>query len=350
MADCLITRVEATRLSGLNKKTIARRVKEGVIASVTPSGSARSKVSKNSLDDFMAFIWPTDKATQRRRRVGRTNADPTAHAWLYGIHDPKDGQCIYVGYTGQTRYEDRWQQHRTSLKAGRHHNRQLQSVYNKRGKPFGFKIITDGMSALMLDGEKRAIAGLRAKIGNRLCNATSGGEGTPGMSQSTRERIAAISRAKWQDPEYRKKWAKATGRSVKGVQPTSDRLLAMWVKMCNVAIKDYNMRLHARRVSERYTTDDLVWPTLGKEAFVPLTKGLWGAIPRDRVAWAKRYRTWAAAKMTGGKHKITTKVTANVRIAMPRPWRILGQAPPRPRAFVGLDHIPPGRPSGGNRT
>ncbi len=213
MADRLITRTEAGRLAGLNHKTIRRRISDGYIAEEVPKGLNAPKVSKNSLDDFMAFIWPSQQANRTYRGMGGVaNTDPTAHAYLYEICDPKDGEAIYVGYT--INLKSRWADHKRRLHQGKHGNRQLQRVFNKRGEPFVFKVIADGASALMLAREVAAIAAVRDKIGQRVCNATAGGEGTPGMAQHVRDKIARKSREAWQRPGYRERWLEGVGGTV----------------------------------------------------------------------------------------------------------------------------------------
>lgn len=185
----------------------------------TPDG--RKWLSVDELSRFLRDELPKITAQQPAHsrgnwKPGRTNADPTAHAWLYEIIDPKDKQAIYVGYT--TNYKVRRSDHLSALKAGRHTNRQLQNVYNKRlaqGKRLQVRPIRDGMSQLIIEAEVRAIADLRKKIGSRLCNATRGGEGATGLTQEVRDRIAANSRAKWQDAEYRKRWEASRSRSKK---------------------------------------------------------------------------------------------------------------------------------------
>jgi len=321
MPDRLITRVEAIRLSGIGKGTLANRVREGVIASVVPDGAARSKVSKNSLDDFMAFIWPTDKATKRRRRVGRTNADPSAPAWLYGIHDPKDGQCIYVGYTA--RLDARWYQHRYDLKRGRHCNHQMQAVYDRRSEPLVFKVMGEGMSAVMLEREKMEIALLREQIGGRLCNATAGGEGTPGMSRATRDRLAAISRAKWRDPEYRRKWRNATGNSTHGRLRNARHAMIMGVRT-RLASKT---KAASKPKAKRYTARDLVWPTMGGTALFPAKRAgrlYWCSLPLARVGEVVGLN-WNITNHNGRGH---ARLKANVKgvgvRVLSKPWRILG--------------------------
>ena len=262
----LLTRSEAYRRSGLAPKTIKRRLDAGQIAQDFVPGYWLPRVSKNSLDDFMAFIWPTQQKTKPFHRPGVTNADPTAQAWLYEIIDPKDGQAIYIGFTAQKSYKTRWQQHRGDLKANRHYNRQLQNVWNKRDKPLVFKIIADGMSGLMMEREKRAIAELRKKIGDRCCNGTDGGEGSGGMSQATKDKIAENSRKKWQDPEYRKNWEASTGRKYTGEQ--SKEAIEQRRKRHAERKRQWAIA-RAEKEAAKYSKDDLVLPTVNDRVLFP---------------------------------------------------------------------------------
>lgn len=160
----------------------------------TPDG--RRWVSIDDLAKFMRDGLPEILAEQPSHsggnwQAGVTNADPTAPAWLYGIHDPKDGQCIYVGFS--TDYKQRRNHHRAELRRGVHKNRQLQRLWDKRG-PLKFRVINAGPASRMLAGEVSIIARLRLEVGDRLCNATRGGEGVVGLSDEARAKISRKAR------------------------------------------------------------------------------------------------------------------------------------------------------------
>lgn len=319
----LLTRSEAYRRSGLHRRTIERRIKAGQIETVPVTGYKIPRVSKNSLDDFMAFIWPTQKKTKPFRRPGVTNADPTAQAWLYEIIDPKDGQAIYIGFTAQKSYKSRWQQHRGDLKANRHCNRQLQNVWNKRDKPLVFKIIADGMSGLMMEREKRAIAELRKKIGDRCCNGTDGGEGSGGMSQATKDKIAENSRKKWQDPEYRKRYEQATGHKLRTPQ---ERVIDDLAKACRRVQWQCDMALNRIRKAAKYSKDDLVCVTHKSEAYFPAMRDgsmYWCSIDKDRLDEVCG-KNWCITDHNGRGHaRLKTNQKGKSGQVLNKPWDIL---------------------------
>ena len=323
----LLTRSEAYRRSGLAPKTIKRRLDAGQIAQDFVPGYWLPRVSKNSLDDFMAFIWPTQQKTKPFHRPAFTNSDPTAQAWLYETIDPKDGQAIYIGFTAQKSYKSRWQQHRGDLKANRHCNRQLQNVWNKRDKPLVFKIIADGMSGLMMEREKRAIAELRKKIGDRCCNGTDGGEGSGGMSQATKDKISENSLKKWQDPEYRKRYEQATGRKYTG-EHTKEAFEKRRQRQADRKRKQAIARekRQAEKEAAKYSKDDLVCVTHKSEAYFPAMRDgsmYWCSIDKDRMDEVCG-KNWCITDHNGRGHaRLKTNYKGKSGQVLNKPWDIL---------------------------
>ena len=323
MADVLITQKEAARVSGLDSKTIRARCKSGFIARDTPAGLTQKRISKNSLDDFMAFIRPIELSTKKYLGNGKTNADPTAHAYLYEIYDSKDGQCIYVGYSKNAK--TRISQHKSDLNRGMHRNRQLQNLHKARNGKLKYKIAAEGMSQLMLDMEKRAIAELRSEIGNRLCNATDGGDGFDSLPKTTKEAIAKNSRDKWRDDEYRRRWYTSQGKPFVSYQ---DSVLEKWAKACEAvqrACDRAGKNLSRATIQSPLCAEDFIWIRLGNRTLIPLTQGLWASIPQVMEKsvrsvsskWhADTYNRRMARPIAGGSNK---------KVSMPHPWQIVGQ-------------------------
>lgn len=285
------------------------------------------EVSRFVENDLPRILKNQPNHSKGNWRPSKRCADPNAPATLYGIFDPKDNQCVYVGYTVNRR--DRWADHRNRLRKGRHTNQQLQRLWDKRGK-LNFKVLQTGMAGIMFHAEVEAIARLRKEIGQRLCNATAGGDGASGMSRGVRARLSEIAKAKWQDPEYRKRHEAATGHKYKGLQ-------AALLYRLGVAMRDVQRACTAAIPKPRkLKSGDFVWPTQGHATFVPLTKGLWAAIPTTNAAWAKAQCKWCA-QTHNGKPRPKANVRGGGAVIMPQPWRVLGQTLTKPKRHCHFD-------------
>lgn len=117
---------------------------------------------------------------------------------VYGIIDPKDGQVIYVGYSSQ--YKNRKKSHISNLRAGRHNNKQLQSVYNKR-PGLSFVVLLQGSENTAKAAEVGYIAEYKRIAGDRLCNVLELGEFANGFGCISEEerlrRLSAKNKKRW---------------------------------------------------------------------------------------------------------------------------------------------------------
>jgi len=323
----MVSSLELSELLGGGKTTIRKRArKQGWNPPKHYSADGRVWYCIDDLSEFYRNRFPLVQKRDWKRSHPGTNADPTAHAWIYEIIDPKDGQAIYIGFTAQKSYKTRWQQHIRDLEANRHYNRQLQNVWNKRDKPLIFKVIADGMSGLMSEREKRAIAELKEKIGNRCCNHSHGGE-CGGLSQATKDKISEISRKKWQDPEYRKRYEQATGRKYTG-EHTKEAIEKRRQRHADRKREQAIARekRQAEKEAAKYSKDDLVCVTHKSEAYFPAMRDgsmYWCSIDKDRMDEVCG-KNWCITDHNGRGHaRLKTNQKGKSGQVLNKPWDIL---------------------------
>jgi group I intron endonuclease len=113
---------------------------------------------------------------------------------LYRLTSPTGKQ--YIGITAKD-LDTRWEKHMKQMRAGRQHA--LQNAFRKHG-PENFKrevlVIADDWEYLC-DLERKAIAAFGSKSPSGY-NLTDGGEGIAGLTEESREKMAASMRKAWE--------------------------------------------------------------------------------------------------------------------------------------------------------
>lgn len=110
----------------------------------------------------------------------------TSVSGIYVIIHKKSGK-IYLGKARNIKR--RWNDHKRELTNGEHHNRHLQSAWNKYGeKAFQFKILEYCPTEKLNEREKHYIAFYRPL--GMTYNQTDGGDGQLNPSDETRQRMS----------------------------------------------------------------------------------------------------------------------------------------------------------------
>lgn len=130
----------------------------------------------------------------------------------YAIENTVTGG-VYIGKAVHPPIK-RWNEHRSALCAGTHHNRFLQRSWNKYGEDvFVFRVMkTHETEAEAFAAERTAIAFYREETRLPVYNSTDGGDGVLGWERTADHiaRLSVASQRRWQDEAQRAKAAEQT--------------------------------------------------------------------------------------------------------------------------------------------
>ena len=224
---------------------------------------------------------------------------------IYAICEP-DGAIRYIGKTGDFKrrvrgHKSDWYKRRSNPYLCRWANKLI-----RQGMQPVFRILQECLPGTMDECEREWIARGKAK-GWRLCNMNEGGEGGKALHDDARRRISEISKARWQTPEYRERWQKATGARILSHEERERRELE---RQQGIAIRERNMAIHAARVAEAEKKKRWVFVPLthNSTAFVPLTNGKWALIDKGDWERVSQHRWSATLKQGGGYWRAKTNV------------------------------------------
>lgn len=235
---------------------------------------------------------------------------------IYGIYEPGAKWPRYIGKTDD--FPRRIKGHlktwegRDKKCAGSHSGNWLMLLHRKGIKP-EFKVLQECLPGMLDIAEQEWIARGRAK-GWKLTNCREGGE-SGAMSEATKARLSDYSKAKWQDPEYVKRWEAGTTHLRLSPEVRAERQAQ---RQRNLAIHARNMQIAAERKAgirptgktesyrrkhglthgltnpqrdELFAT--LTYVCIGDVAFVPLTNDKYAKIDRADMEEVKQH-VWFA--------------------------------------------------------
>lgn len=217
---------------------------------------------------------------------------------IYALKDPTTKRIRYIGKSSevQRRYRNHLSAFHRNKSPRRRVNRWLSKLAREGLKP-PLIILQECLPGMLDACEIEWIAKGRAK-GWNLCNHKDGGEGGE-WDEEAKQRQSELGKAKWQDPEYRKRWESAHpfGRTCKVKTPEQKQMEAD-ERAGNLLIHHRNMELHAARVAETQDRKTWVFVPLTRKgaAFLPLTRGKWAII--DASDWGR-----IAAHKWSAQHK-----------------------------------------------
>ncbi len=247
--------------------------------------------------------------------MNRTTVDPRPGI-IYAIIDPRNGRVRYIGKTG-TSAQSRWGDHLYRLRTGKHGNSHLQRWFNKLADVPRFKILQECLPGMLDHCEIEWIAKAR-KRGWPLCNQSDGG-GLPSTTKpEVKAKLSAISKAKWQDPEYRKRHQNAM-RNAKWPNSSlspEERFRRAEQHQRNVAIDRRNKQIGSERKRDRESFTTLTLLTHDNRAFVPLTNGLRAVVDAEDAARVAEF-VWYANK-NGKNYRARRKLTQATIQSLPQ--------------------------------
>lgn len=269
-------------------------------------------------------------------RISTHPSDPAKGGVIYVLKDPRDEyKDAPIRYIGQTfDFGDRAKAYEKAWRNGTAHSPPLRHWFAKL-KRLGLKYLIEVVDErLFAIGElERDWISRGRQAGWKLLNITDGGGGGGSMhTETSREKLRASSKAKWNDPDYRARWSASmkgvwAARPVISEEEQSARLL---IRQANVARHKANMDLHADRVAAK---NAILYPlTYRGTAFLKLggnrqdgrSSGIerWALI--DAEDWAKVqgrrwYANWIGRKLRvrskrGGMINLTQVIGGTIRL------------------------------------
>lgn len=247
--------------------------------------------------------------------------EPTKEFYVYVLYRP-DGRPCYVGKGKGDRIK-RHERYAKCTKRGEGKNPHLVHIIKNAGGTLKKEILESDL--LERDAFEREIFHIarigREKNGGPLVNLTDGGEGPSGMavSEETRKKISRSSKAKWRDPEFKKRSLKAQRA---GETPASQEAK---VKALRRAWKDPKIRAAISEKQKKNWTD----PEFRAKILAAQAKGNTEDVRRARREATKRkwredseYREKMLRVLSGNRNLTWTALTPERKAEVKAKMRI----------------------------
>lgn len=232
-------------------------------------------------------------ASARVRRTPftvRVADDPSELGVVYAWKHPQTGEIRYVGKAKDL--DDRLKHYRHKVHSP--HLRSWMESLRRDGLEPALMILEE-CKGWLSQRERWWIAHGRA-CGWKLINKTDGGDGGAGMTDDVRAVLSEKSKAKWQDPEYVKRWRESMAKA--GMLLTDERKQQRKQRAKVDALIEVAWRAWVEPVREaerrrRQSSAARLGRSIvidGEIARVPLTRGEWALIDRDDAERVGRHR------------------------------------------------------------